>query len=232
MNWLSGVCPWLGGSVLGQPGEPVCTSAGKPLSSLRAPLQPLDDSPHRPTQTHRQLASTRPPPLRQPSAGRRAGFLLVKPTQWVPSRAFAMLNPYYPPALEGGLREHVCEVSGSASARGYGIKQNRACKAWDMPSLLLWFGLTTIGFFSVSWVEAIMSSCFLTASEWLKSKTYLSLQCLLFFLYTHFTFLLTNWSLKEARWMLACMSTVWSQVLSYMGVSRLLFLNPDPSPGS
>lgn len=78
MNRLSGVCPWLGESVLGQPGEPVCTSAGKSLSSLRAPLQPLDDSPHRPTQTHRQLASTRPPPLRHPSAGRRAGFLLVK----------------------------------------------------------------------------------------------------------------------------------------------------------
>ena len=70
--------PLTWGSVLGRPGEPICTSAGKPLSSLLVLLQPSDDSPHRPTQTHRQLASPRPPPLRHPSAGSRAGFMLAK----------------------------------------------------------------------------------------------------------------------------------------------------------
>ena len=136
VNRLSGICPWLGGSVLGWPGEPVCTSAGKPLSSLLTPLQPSDDSPHRPTQTHRQLASTRPPPLRHPSAGRRAGFLPVKLLSGslhvpLPCSVLIVHLPW-----KGGW-EHVCEFSGSAYAetaflaRGYGIKQNLACKGGE-----------------------------------------------------------------------------------------------------
>lgn len=80
-------------------GGSICTSSGEPHSSL-LPL-PLcgRQRPHQPTQ--RRLASTRPPPPGDASAGREAGFVLGKLLS-VSLRVHLPHSGHFHPPWEGG----------------------------------------------------------------------------------------------------------------------------------
>lgn len=92
-------------------GGSICTSSGELHSSL-LPL-PLcgRQRPHQPAQ--RRLASTRPPPLGDASAGREAGLVLGKLLS-VSLHVHLPHSGHFHPPWEGGvLREHMCDIAGS-----------------------------------------------------------------------------------------------------------------------
>ena len=82
----------------------ICREASQlPSCSSAAPgWQPTSANTDAQAAGKHEAPSTETPLCRQ-----EGGLPAGEATQWVPSHAFAMLSPYRPPALEGGLRTRV-----------------------------------------------------------------------------------------------------------------------------